>query len=229
MRVLGIDTARGEGSVALSREAFPPVERSLGESPGFDRVLFQAIDELLAAEGVTLGDLDGIAASTGPGSFTGIRVGLSAAKALAEIRGCPLFGISGLRALAASIPESDSALRAPLLDARRGELFAGFYDASGAAAAKEALGDWSGLSAQIDRRGAELVTNEPWIFETGGAAAAAAGRPWRAAPTTLATTIALIALDELADGRGSRPEAVEANYIRRPNARPASQVQAAKR
>lgn len=229
MNVLAIDTARSHGSVALANGSGVPVEIPLGKGPGFDRVLIQAIEGLLADQGLEWADLDGFAAASGPGSFTGIRVGLSAAKALAEVCGRPLVGVSSLRALAIAGPLSSNPTRIPLFDARRGELFAGFYDGDGSALADETAGDWDRLAERIDACDGELVTNEPWIFEEGGPAARAADRIWHLAPATLAARVAALGIQELRKGRGSVPEAVEANYIQRPSARPPRYLQAARR
>lgn len=229
MKVLAIDTARSHGSVALASGSGEPVEVSLGKGPGFDRVLVQAIEGLLADQGTEWADLDGFAAASGPGSFTGIRVGLSAAKALAEVCGRPLVGVSSLRALAIGGPRTSNRSRIPLFDARRGELFAGFYDVDGNPLADEAKGDWDGLAERIEACAGELVSNEPWIFAEGGPASQAAGRSRLLAPATLAGKIALLGMHELRAGRGCPPEAVEANYIQRPSARPPRHHQAAKR
>lgn len=229
MKVLAIDTARSHGSVALATDSGALVEVSLGKGPGFDRVLVQAIERLLADQGTEWADLDGFAAASGPGSFTGIRVGLSAAKAMAEVCGRPLVGVSSLRALAIAGSPSSNRPKIPLFDARRGELFAGFYDADGRPLADEATGAWDRLAERIDGCAGELVTNEPWIFEEGGPAAQATGRTRFLAPATLAAKIALVGVRELRAGRGSPPEAVEANYIQRPSARPPRPHQAAKR
>lgn len=229
MNVLAIDTARSHGSVALTSGSGVPVEIPLGKGPGFDRVLIQAIEGLLADQGLEWVDLDGFAAASGPGSFTGIRVGLSAAKALAEVCGRPLVGVSSLRALAIAGPPSSNPTRIPLFDARRGELFAGFYGGDGSALADETAGNWDGLAGRIDACEGELVTNEPWIFEQGGPAAQAADRIWHLAPATLAARVAALGVQELRKGRGRVPEAVEANYIQRPSARPPRYPQAARR
>ena len=228
MNLLAINTARGEGDVALLRGDNVVCELSLGRAPGFDRVLFGAIDELLASQDLGLSGIDGFAAATGPGSFTGIRVGLSAAKALSEAHGCPLVGVSSLRALARAATEArPDAIRVPVLDARRGELFAGFYDRNAKPVAPETVGAWSSLALRVRELDADLVTNEPQLFEPAGPVGAA-GR-YLVAPPALAGAIALIAAREIASGRGALPESVEANYIRRPSASPPRWTQAAKR
>lgn len=227
MNLLAIDTARSEGGVALLRHGAVAGVASLGSAPGYGEVLFGAIELLLDDHGVGLADMDGFAAATGPGSFTGIRVGLAAAKALAEAHDKPLVGVSSLRALARSAPGNDP--RASLLDARRGEVFAGFFDHAAQPMLPEAIGRWEELAPRIRDLGMLLVANEPSLFEVGGAAAAAADWPRRLGPPDLAREVALLAAVEVEVGRGSLPEAVEANYIRRPGAVPPKYSQAARR
>lgn len=227
MTVLSIDTARSDGSVALQRDGSLDSFESLGKAPGFGEVLFGAIGRLLAGSGLELRDLDGFAAATGPGSFTGIRVGLVAAKAFAEVHDKPLVGVSSLRALAHAAPVG--ARRVALLDARRGEVFAGLYDSSSVPLLPETVGAWDCLPARIVPPGALLVANEPDLFEPGGALAGATVLPLHRGPATLAREVAAIAAREIECGRGSRPEQVEANYIRRPSAVPPRWAQAARR
>lgn len=228
MNLLAINTARGEGDVALLYGGDVVRKVSLGRAPGFDRVLFGAIHELLSDCDLALSEIDAFAAATGPGSFTGIRIGLSAAKALSEVHGCPLVGVSSLRAVARAATQTrPDAIRVPVLDARRGELFAGFYDRNAEPVAPETVGDWSSLETKISEFDAQLVTNEPQIFDPAGPAGGA-GRHL-VAPALVAGAIALIAAGEIAAGCGKLPESVEANYIRRPSASPPKWAQAAKR
>jgi tRNA threonylcarbamoyladenosine biosynthesis protein TsaB len=227
MNLLAIDTARSEGGVALLRHGSLAGFASLGAGPGFGEVLFGAIERLLADHAVELDDLDGFAAATGPGWFTGIRVGLVAAKAMAEVHDKPLVGVSSLRALASSA--AAAAPRASLLDARRGEVFAGFYDHAARPLLPEAIGRWEDLAPRIGDLGLLLVANEPSLFEAGGPVAAGSCLPRRMGPAVLAREIALLAARDIEAGQGSLPEAVEANYIRRPGAVPPGVVQAARR
>lgn len=227
MNLLAIDTARHEGSIALLRDGAVVSEVPLGKGPGFGETLFQAIERLLAAQSLALRDIDCYAAATGPGSFTGIRVGLVAAKALAETNCKPLVGISNLRALASMA--SGAVVRVPVLDARRGGLFAGFYAADCEAIRPDAYCQWTELEPELESLGAALVSNEQDLFEAGGALAAASVAVRQTAPAALAAAVARVAAGEVAAGRACRPEQVEANYIRRPNARLPRQVQAARR
>ncbi len=226
MNLLAIDTARAEGSLALLRSGSRTDTEPLGEGPRYGEVLFGAIERLLSGCSLRLRDLDAFAVATGPGSFTGIRVGLGAAKALAEVNGRPLVGVSSLRALASSRPGRSP--RAALLDARRGELFAGCYGEDLVPLAPEMLGKWEDLSPFMEGLDAVLVANEPQIFEASGPAAAAAGWPREPGPRSLAVPVAMVARIDIEAGLGRSPEAVEANYIRRASAKLPS-IQAASR
>jgi len=227
MNLLAIDTARDEGSIALLFGGSVVSEVPLGKGPGFGETLFQAIERLLAESSLALRDLDCYAAATGPGSFTGIRVGLVAAKALAEANRKPLVGVSNLRALASLA--RGAAVRVPVLDARRGGLFAGFYAADSQAIRPDAYCQWTELKPELESLGATRVSNEQGLFEADGALAAAGDAAAQAAPAALAAAVPRRAPGGGAACRACKPEEVEANYIRRPNARLPRQPQPASR
>ena len=227
MTVLAIDTARSEGGLALIRNGAVAGTASLGKAPGFSESLFGIVADLLAGRGLTLGDMDGFAAATGPGSFTGIRVGLVAAKALAEVHGRPLVGVSSLRALASAA--TGGSARLAVLDARRGAVFAGFYDRHSDPLAPETIGVHSDLAPRVTEMDALVVANEPGLFEPEGALAAGAEWARHMGPADLAGEVGLIAAGEIESGRGRLPETVEANYIRRPGAVPPAAAGTARR
>ena len=125
MTILALDTTSEFGSLAIRSGGRTVVETTIHAPEGFSHLLFPAIERLLADAGVRLADIDCFAAAAGPGSFTGVRIGLSAVKGLAAATGKPVAGISNLRALSAF---GNSLLRAVTLDARRGDVYAAVYD-----------------------------------------------------------------------------------------------------
>jgi tRNA threonylcarbamoyladenosine biosynthesis protein TsaB len=130
--VLGFDTAtpatvvgvlRDDGVVFEGRHDPAP-----GERPGHATRLLGLVDEVLEAAGVRLEDVGRIAVGTGPGSFTGLRIGIATARGLAQGTGAELVGVSTLRALALNAEGSDRPVAA-VIDARRGEVFAAAWNA----------------------------------------------------------------------------------------------------
>jgi tRNA threonylcarbamoyladenosine biosynthesis protein TsaB len=120
-----------------------------------------AVEALLEPLGLAVGDLGAVAVSAGPGSFTGLRVGVAAAKGLAYSLGIPLYGMPTLDLLAANAPPGTTAVRT-VIDARRGELFTALYDCS--SGAPEAVGEAAIVTPeQLARRLAPgtLVIGEP--------------------------------------------------------------------
>jgi tRNA threonylcarbamoyladenosine biosynthesis protein TsaB len=128
--LLGLDTSTSAASACVLRadgesfEVLPAPERLKGP-PAHAAELLPAVAEAMGRAGVRWGDLDAIAVGAGPGTFTGLRIGIATARALASANGLPLRRVSSLAALAAGI---DAPLRLPLIDARRGELFGALYE-----------------------------------------------------------------------------------------------------
>jgi tRNA threonylcarbamoyladenosine biosynthesis protein TsaB len=126
MRVLGIDTSTSCGSIGLIVDERILCEYSLeGKASHSERIL-KTIDRVLEDSGFSIGDIDGFVISIGPGSFTGLRIGVSAVKGLAFATGKPVAGVSTLDALAQNVRYSPY-LICPLLDARKGEVYAALY------------------------------------------------------------------------------------------------------
>lgn len=142
MLVLAADTSTNAGSLALAEGDASGlrvlVERSWDlagagkRRPGApnhsDRIVPE-IDEMLRATGAAYEDLGGLACATGPGSFTGLRVALSAIKGIALARNLPLAGVSTLEALAWNLPYANRWL-VPMLDARKFEVYAGVFESA---------------------------------------------------------------------------------------------------
>lgn len=128
--ILSLETATGCGSVSLTRGAPPGfqllAECSIQQEITHSRRLLGSVAWAMQAAGVVWQDLDAVAVSNGPGSFTGLRIGLAAAKAIAMASGKPLLGVPTLDALAMSCPWAPG-LVCCLLDARKQEVYAAFY------------------------------------------------------------------------------------------------------
>jgi tRNA threonylcarbamoyladenosine biosynthesis protein TsaB len=126
VRVLGIETATWTASVGLVDEGGLEVERTLPVSGSHAVSLLPLIEEVLSAGACRLRDLDIVAVSIGPGSFTGLRIGLSVAKGLALAAGLPLVGVPTLEAYAQSLGVRPGML-CPVLDARKGEVYSATF------------------------------------------------------------------------------------------------------
>ena len=126
MKILTIDTSGNCSSVALSNGTALLGECLLGEDRCCSGRLLDSVASLLAAAGLAPGDLDAFAVALGPGSFTGVRVGIATVKGLALATGKPALGFSSLAMLALNLPFA-SAQVAPMFDARKNEVYAGLY------------------------------------------------------------------------------------------------------
>jgi tRNA threonylcarbamoyladenosine biosynthesis protein TsaB len=127
--LLGFDTSTAASSACVLRDdtgAFEvrPAPARLGRPPAHSTELMPAVIEVMDSSGLDWGALDAIAVGVGPGAFTGLRIGVATARALAGANDLPLRPVSSLAALAAGI---EAPLRLPLIDARRGELFGALY------------------------------------------------------------------------------------------------------
>lgn len=130
MRVLGIDTATWTASVGICVDGKTRSERSVATGGGHALSLMALVAETLRDAALEMVDIQGVAVSIGPGSFTGLRVGLATAKGLAMAGGLPVAGVSTLEALAAAAEIRDG-LVCPVLDARKGEIYAALIEMRG--------------------------------------------------------------------------------------------------
>jgi len=128
MRVLAVDTSSEQGSICITDNDTVLGEIRLAKSSHHAEQFFRSVEFLLASLPVTLADIDVFVAARGPGSFTGLRVGLSAMGGFAAAHGKPGRGVSTLEALAWKCGDrGDSPLISPVIDARRGEVYSGLY------------------------------------------------------------------------------------------------------
>jgi tRNA threonylcarbamoyladenosine biosynthesis protein TsaB len=129
MRILGLETSTAVCSVGLFREGTAGVERSLRESHIHSEKLLTLVKEVMVEAGISLKELDAIAISVGPGSFTGLRIGLSTAKGLSFALGKPLVSVPTFEAIAAAGHKRNGRFEsvAVLIDAKKEEWYMGRY------------------------------------------------------------------------------------------------------
>jgi tRNA threonylcarbamoyladenosine biosynthesis protein TsaB len=131
VRVLGIETSSSRGSVALVDGSIHLCSLEHERANAHGESILPLIEAALAQAGWNRSQLDRIAVGTGPGSFTGLRVGIAIAMGLSEGLEVPLVGVPSLRAMALAVPAESVGCRCVLVDARKGELFAAAYDPDG--------------------------------------------------------------------------------------------------
>jgi tRNA threonylcarbamoyladenosine biosynthesis protein TsaB len=128
MAILALDTSTEICSVALLLDDDTnPKELNHAIKVGHSGMLLSLVDELLQAHGCPRESIEHIAVGRGPGSFTGMRIGIATAKGLALALRRPLLGICSLDAMAQAALPSELPI-IPVMDARKGEIFCGFYD-----------------------------------------------------------------------------------------------------
>lgn len=126
MKILAADTSTPSGSLALLQDDNVMVEWTLQSAQTHNRRLLKTVDQLIETLGWSLDDIDGFAVTTGPGSFTGLRIGLTTMKTLAWTLGKPFAGIPSLDALAAPLSFACRPVCA-VLDARKKEVYCCVY------------------------------------------------------------------------------------------------------
>jgi len=130
VRVLAVDTTTPRGSAAVAGPQGILAEARVTTADGHSRWLLPAVSALLQGLGLDARDVDAFAVTIGPGSFTGLRVGLGSIQGLAMAAGRPCVGLSTLDVLAAAAAGSAPTIVA-VLDAFRGEVYSGVYDGEG--------------------------------------------------------------------------------------------------
>jgi tRNA threonylcarbamoyladenosine biosynthesis protein TsaB len=221
MLLLAVDTSGKNGSITLARVTARRLEVEIVETVPlaggtFSAQLIPQISALLDKHGYSKKDLEAFAAVSGPGSFTGLRVGLAAIKALAEVLHKPIAAVSLLGAVAQSGRSRGRVLAA--LDAGRNEVYVGDYEVSG----KE-------RGSQLHMNSERLLGREQLLAEAKGKTVVTADAALAELLQSTGTQCELIAhpgsavvarlgWQRIQRGETVRPEDLEANYIRRSDA-----------
>jgi len=221
MRVLALDTATETCAVALCDGDHLLHEILIDRRETHARHIMSLIDSVMGASSVKPADLDGLAVVRGPGSFTGLRIGIATAKGLALAWDKPLTGISSLQALATALDRCAHPI-CPWIDARRSEVYAARYrwqDAGLIPEMPECVGTPESLLQRIDG---------PTLFLGSGALRyrdliqsrmgqnALFPFPWHHA--IRAASVAQLGMDMLSAGLGEEPGRLTPHYIRQSDA-----------
>jgi tRNA threonylcarbamoyladenosine biosynthesis protein TsaB len=218
MLLLAVDTSGKHGSIALARcgpgDGWDVIEVVPLEGGTFSAQLVPQIATLLARHSLGKLDIGGLAVVSGPGSFTGLRIGLAVIKALGDVLAKPIAAVSLLQAMAAS-GESRGRVIA-VLDAGRGELYAGEYevDASGAHVVSERL---LGRAELVESgAGSVIVTADPGLADAvRNAGLRVTGLRVEEIELPRSDVIARLGWQKIQAGEVVTPEDLEANYLRR--------------
>lgn len=221
MKILAADTATRSLSVAILDGETLRAELTVRRRQTHARNLMRLVDLALELSGLAPTDLDGLAAVRGPGSFTGLRIGLSTIQGLALGAGLPAIGVSALEVLARQTPLAPLPVHA-LLDARKGQVYRGAFRWAGDAPVETA----APTVCSPEDAAAEIV--EPTLLVGNGARlyaerlTARAGDRVRLAPpgchTLRAAVVARAARDRFAAGETGDPAALIPEYLRRSDA-----------
>jgi tRNA threonylcarbamoyladenosine biosynthesis protein TsaB len=212
MLLLAADTSGKHGTIALAHcgpgEGCAVIEVVPLEGGTFSAQLVPQIAALLTKHGFNKTDMGGFAVVSGPGSFTGVRVGLAAIKALAEVLQKPISAVSLLEAVVVASGSQGRVIA--VMDAGRGEVYAGEYDVHGddARLLQERLLTRTKLLEEA--MGATVVTADHNV----GEAARQAGLPVSEIELPRSDVIAQLGWEKIQAGKIVSPEALEANYLR---------------
>src|SRR6266853_2800323 len=226
MLILAIDTSTRAGSIALLRDRQVLGEIAAREETPYSTRLFRDLELLQASAQFRMDQVDVFAVAAGPGSFTGLRVGLTAVKGWAEVHQKPIAAISGLEAIAAQANVED--VVSPFLDARRGYVFGSTYRRSpGQSGGLQLVGEEALLSMEVfltqvkmncAARQAVLVSATPDVLPIDLIESILPGARMGQVSASLAPMIGLLGFDRAKSGDLVDALGLDANYIRRSDA-----------
>lgn len=230
MLVLAVDTSTQAGSVAVLRDNRVLGVVSTWVEETYSSRMFRHLDFLLAELSLELSQFELFAVAAGPGSFTGLRVGLAAVKAWSEVYKKPIAPVSGLEAVAAQA-RSTEPLLVPVMDARRGQIYAGVYrrgvPAGHGVQELELVGKdcvltpeefLAALAAEHPRAAFAFVTSAPEVLAAPLAASPLRGMPVEHVSSVLGPIIGRLGLERAQRGELVDALHLDANYIRSPDA-----------
>lgn len=233
MLILAVDTSTRTGSAAILRDTEVLCEVAGYEETPYSSRIFRDIAVLQDRAGLRLSQMNMFAVAAGPGSFTGLRVGLTAVKAWSEIHGKPIAAVSGLEAIASQASQAESAngsggrFIAPFLDARRGQLFGAIYrklenDSGGLQLVSDesilSLDEFLEIVKAKKSEGVQLVSSTPEVLPAARLAEALPGVRVITVSAALAPAIGRLGLARARSGSLVDSMHLDANYVRRSDA-----------
>lgn len=127
MKILAIEASGLVASVAVTEDNLLKAEFTVNNKLTHSQTLLPMLKEMMSISGESLDDIDAVAVSAGPGSFTGLRIGAATAKGLALAKDIPIIKISSLEALMNELSENTQDVICPIMDARRGQVYCGAW------------------------------------------------------------------------------------------------------
>jgi tRNA threonylcarbamoyladenosine biosynthesis protein TsaB len=232
MRVLALDTSTASGGIAALEDKRLLGHVFTGSAEDYSTRLYAELQTLLAEVKLGVADFDVYAVTAGPGSFTGLRVGLTTVKAWAEVHGRLIAPVSGLQAVAAQA-SSGAEYVAAVLDGRRGQIFGGLYRRN--EGELEPVGDevvmtagefltdvYSRLPRVREARnqiaGLSFASPDPRLFSAVLASSVLAGTPGETVSSDLAPWVGGLAFDLASRGELVDALSLDAHYVRRSDA-----------
>jgi tRNA threonylcarbamoyladenosine biosynthesis protein TsaB len=216
VRILAVDTTTSRGSLAVVSDDGVVAESRSTTPEGHSRWVLSAAAETLESLGLEARDLDGFAVTVGPGSFTGLRVGMSSIQGLALAAGRPCVGLASLDLLGRAGAGPTPTVVA-LVDAQRGEVFAGFYDGEGRATGEHQVGTVESVLGDLE--GEVAFVGDGALRYRGEIEGLVAGARFPEIDLFLAADLGRAALPELRAGRGCAPGELRPLYLRAPHIR----------
>jgi len=213
--ILSIDTTHEFGSIALLAGNDVVGEVLLHATDGFGHVLFGHLGRLLEKHGRRVNEIDCFAAAAGPGSFTGVRIGLACVKGLAEAAERRVVTVSNLEAMARF---GSAAQRAVVMDARRGEVYGAVYGAGIQTLSEPRVTRFPAWLDTLPAGEIEFIATDFAPFRPALAGTRFENTKFTAAPRALAAAIGQIAFDRFRAGQARDPADIDADYVRRSDA-----------
>lgn len=227
MITLGIDTCEARGSIAVRKDGVLKSVQKHESAEDYSSWLLPAVERGLAAAGASLREIQLLSVASGPGSFTGVRVGLTAVKAWAELFGIRVVAVSRLEVMARQVVGA-SGFVAASFDAQRGQVFGGLYKCDGGrdwslieeemVIAPEGFVEW--VAGQTGGETVQWISLDPTLFSglPEWKARAEVGERMVLSTDALAAGVAELGEERAREGKFADPLVLDANYVRRSDA-----------